>query len=629
MCGLFGELRYTGAHPAGVSEDTARRILALAARRGPDDDGLWSDGGHCILGFRRLSILDLSTAAHQPMCSADGRHVLVYNGELYNYRALRAELEGRGVQFRSSGDSEVVLYALATWGHAVLSRFNGMFALGWYDTRERRLVLARDHAGMKPLYYLLGPAGAVFASQYDQLLAHPWSRALQRNDDGAALYLRLGYIPAPYGLLRDTYLLPAGTWLEIDAQRRSRQGRFFEFPHEREPDLRGAEADEAVQAAVTAAVRRHLVADVPVGSLLSGGIDSPLIAATMRAVGEAPVPAFTLSTGGDQFDESNDAAIYAREIGVDHVIGELTADSAFTMLDDVVSACGEPFADYSLFPTLFVSKLARQHVKVVLCGDGGDELFWGYIGRFGALLQMLSAPGRTEPRWTVHRVLDSSGEHADFRWPGSVGDLHRLRHTRGTEGWLRRIFPHLPAWPGDCDLFSFRGREVDPTARWLRWNEFSVHLGALLEKVDRGSMFHSLEARAPLLDREVIDVASRVDWRTCLDPVRQLGKLPLRRALAARVRHQTTSKRGFTVPMAEWLRGCLAPVVEESLLQRNEIIGLAVDRAAVRELFELHRSGRADHHWLLWVLLSLTLWERTHYRAHGHGGNLTQIEVRG
>jgi asparagine synthase (glutamine-hydrolysing) len=621
MCGLFGELRYTGADPAGASEDTARRILALAARRGPDDDGLWSDGGHCILGFRRLAILDLSTAAHQPMCSADGRHVLVYNGELYNYRELRAELERHGVRFRSSGDSEVVLYALATWGHAVLSRFNGMFALGWYDTRERRLVLARDHAGMKPLYYLLAPGGVVFASQYDQLLAHPWSRALQRCDDAAGLYLRLGYIPAPYGLLRDTHLLSPGNWVEIDAHRRTRQGRFFEFPLEREPDLRGEAADEAVQAAVTAAVRRHLVADVPVGTFLSGGIDSPLIAATMRAVSDAAVPAFTLSTGGDQFDESPDAAIYAREIGAEQVIGELTADSAFAMLDDVVAACGEPFAEYSLFPTLFVSELARQRVKVVLCGDGGDELFWGYIGRFGALLRMLSAPGQTGvgPRWTVHRMLDIAGEQSDIRWPSSVGDLHRLSHTRGTEGWLRRILPQLPAWPAGFDRFSYRGREIDATARWLRWNEFSVYLGALLQKVDRGSMFHSLEVRAPLLDREVIDVATRIDWQTCLDPVRRLGKLPLRRALAARVRHQTMSKRGFTVPMAEWLRGCLAPVVEESLLQRDEIIGLAVDRTAVRELFEQHRSGRADHHWLLWVLLSLTLWERTHYRAHGHG----------
>jgi asparagine synthase (glutamine-hydrolysing) len=617
MCGFVGQLSFSDAPAAG--EEILRPLLHLAARRGPDDEGLWSDGRHCTLGFRRLSILDPSAASHQPMLSSDGRYALAYNGALYNFRELRHELEGEGVRFHSSGDTEVVLHALATWGKGALARFNGMFALGFYDIRERRLLLARDHAGMKPLYYLQALGGCVFASQYDQILAHPWSRGAECEADALGLYLRLGYIPAPYALLRGSHLLEAGSWIEVDAERRVAQGRFFEFPVQRQPDLHGDEADEAVDAAVRSAVRRHLVADVAVGTFLSGGIDSPLIAATMHEVANCEVQAFTMGTGGDDLDESPDAIAYAREIGAAHVVGHLTADAALELLDDVVSACPEPFADYSIFPTLFVSRLARQRVKVALSGDGGDELFWGYTGRFGALLQHLatSKRGASGSRWDLARLFDAGRGQPDPRWPASIGDLHRLNHTHAAEGWLQRIFPDLPPWPNDYTLFRYDGWEPDRTAQWLRWNEFSGYLTMVLQKVDRASMFHSLEVRAPLLDREVIDVALRIDWRSCLDPERRVGKLPLRRALAKHVRHQTWAKRGFSVPMSEWLRGPLRPTFEDAVLGRDEIVGLQLDRRAIRELFERHQSGRADYGWNLWLLLSLALWEQRHYRRRG------------
>jgi len=619
MCGLLGRLTYDDAPDAGA--ETEQRLLARAARRGPDDEGLWSDGGHCTLGFRRLSILDPSAAGHQPMCSADGRYVIVYNGALYNFRELRGDLEGTGVTFRSSGDTEVVLYALAAWGIGALARFNGMFAFGFYDRRERHLLLARDHAGMKPLYYVLGAHGVLFASQYDQILAHPWSRDAACSRDALGLYLRLGYIPAPYALLQGSHSLPPGGWLEVDAARRVRQGRFFEFPVYREPDLSGEAASEAVEAAVRAAVRRHLIADVPVGAFLSGGIDSPLVVATMRAVGSEPVAAFTLGTGGDAFDESPDAIAYAREIGAEHVVGHLTPEGALDMLDDVVAASAEPFADYSIFPTMFVSELARRRVKVALCGDGGDELFWGYAGRSSALLHQLGASSGTGGGWNVGRLLDAGGGPGDTRWPGSIGALQRLSHTHGAEGWLRQVFPDLPPWPDDCALYTYTGRDLDRTAQWLRWNEFVGYLPMLLQKVDRGSMFHSLEVRAPLLDREVIDVATRVHWRACLDPERRVGKLPLRRALAKHVRHQTWAKRGFTVPMDAWLRGPLRAVFEETALAQDGIAGLALDRGAMRKLFERHLTGEVNSGWNLWVVLSLSLWQRAHYQSRGQLGD--------
>jgi asparagine synthase (glutamine-hydrolysing) len=619
MCGILGEITFSNRGCPVRGQEISPRLIGLMARRGPDDEGVWSDGQYCVFAFRRLAILDLSDSAHQPMLTRDGRFALVYNGELYNFRELRRELEQQGARFRSTGDTEVVLYALAHWGSQALARFNGMFALGFYDSAKKRLLLARDHAGIKPLYYLLTPRGLVFASQYDQILAHGWSHKLGVSPAALALYLRLGYIPAPYALLEDTHMLEPGSWLEISSESHFHQGRFFEFSVCREPTLRGEEAFEAVDAAITAAVRRHMVSDVPLGTFLSGGVDSPLVAAKMRAVSNGTVRAFTIGTSGDHLDESSDAAAYAREIGVEHIVEHATSETALQMLDDVVAACGEPFADYSMFPTMLVSRLARRQVKVMLSGDGGDELFWGYFGRFASVLEKIDgfarSPSAQSSRWDLQKLLKVSTGHQDLRWPGSLGDIYRLKHTHQSEGWLKSVFPDLPDWPAEFSLFTYNGFGLDQTAQWLRWNEFVGYLTMILLKVDRASMYHSLEVRVPLLDKEVVELATRVDWHACLDVKRKIGKLPLRYSLARHVRHQTWTKRGFTVPMDAWLRGPLRPVFEEVMLGRDEILGLPLNRATMRAMFDRHLSGQANYDWLLWMLLSLALWERRHFSA--------------
>ena len=357
-----------------------------------------------------------------------------------------------------------------------------MFALGFYDTLEKRLLLVRDHAGIKPLYYLLAPRGLVFASQYDQIVAHSWSRDLAVAANALGSYLRLGYIPAPHALLQNTHMLDPGTWLEITQEGRVSRGRFFEFPVYLESDLRGEEACEAVDAAVTTAVRRQLVSDVPVGAFLSGGIDSPLVTAKMRAVCDGKVRAFTLGTNGDHLDESADANAYAQEIGVEHWIEHLTPGKTLEMLTAAVDACGEPFADYSVFPTMLVSGLARQHVKVMLSGDGGDELFWGYAGRFGSVLEKVNAFNESSEnsRWNLKKLVNASPDPDDSRWPRSIGDIYRLKHTHIPEGWLRRIFPDVPDWPADSPHFAYSGWELNRTAQWLRWNEWTTHLTGVL-----------------------------------------------------------------------------------------------------------------------------------------------------
>lgn len=611
MCGIAGELRFRTKQAARADWD---KISSLMSRRGPDDNGFWSGDGYCTLVFRRLAIIDLSPRGHQPMTVGNGRYTLVFNGEVYNFMDLRRQLESRGVTFRSSSDSEVVLYALIEWGAEALAKFNGMFALGLYDSVEKKLLLARDHAGMKPLYYLLCDNGIVFGSQYDQLLAHPWSSRLKVSEEALGLYLRLGYIPAPWAIKENTHMLEPGMWMEIAVEGHCRRGYFYMFPQYVEPSLRGEEALEAVDEAITAAVKRHLISDVPVGAFLSGGIDSPLVVAKMRSVSSDAIQTFTIGTGEKDTDESADAQAYAKEIGVGHTVEYITPDQALGLMKDVIDACGEPFGDYSVIPTLMVSRLAARNHKVVLSGDGGDELFWGYPSRFGTLIRLtkdLRIPlWLRRLQWGRKRVLSRINDWGLLM--DSLGNAHRVMHTRLPDALLSKIFPSLPAWPLECNVYAYDGRDPDRIAQLSRWHELVYHLTMVLRKVDQASMYNSLEVRVPLLDREVIEVASKVDWRDCLNIGQKLGKLPLRRALARNVKYQTYRKRGFEIPMATWLRTSLREMFEECVLKRTDILGLEMNREALRRVFECHVNGRGDHARGLWPLLSLALWEKTH-----------------
>ncbi len=394
------------------------------------------------------------------------------------------------------------------------------------------------------------------------------------------------------------------------------RGHYYDFPRYQVPTLTGREALDAVDSAISGAVKRQLVSDVPIGAFLSGGIDSPLVCAKMREACETEMRAFTIGTGGDRTDESQDAIRYARELGIEQTVVHVVPDDAVDMLDDVVSACGEPFGDFSIFPTLLVSRLARQQFTVMLSGDGGDELFWGYARRFGTLMAGVedfrhSRQGR-RARQLVRRLA---------RWPqtdshryDSVGAWQRAMHSHLPEPWLKKVFPQMSTWPVDYHAYDFDSSDADCAAQWLRWNEFLSHLTGVLLKVDRASMYNGLEVRVPLLDREVIDVAVQVDWRDCFSPAQGTGKIPLRKSLARRLKFQTSDKRGFEPPMGKWLRTSLRPFMEDVLLTRDHLAGVAVDRRALRALYQQHLEGRRDFGWGLWPLLSLALWEQRHGR---------------
>ena len=610
MCGICGELSY---QIQTTKKEHFQSIVNLIKRRGPDDEGIWSDNKNCTLGFRRLAILDLSPRGHQPMLTRDGRFVLVYNGELYNFKTLRAELEQHGIRFQSTGDTEVVLYSLAEWGINALEKFNGMFALGFYDTLKKRLLLARDHAGIKPLYYAVNPQGVVFGSQYNQILQHPWSQEFRVSPSSLSTYLHLGYIPAPEALLENTFMLEAGSWIEFSIDSHQRRGKFFEFAKFVEPTLSGYDAHEAINASINEAVKQQMISDVPMGTFLSGGIDSPLVAAKMQTHTTERVKSFTIGTQYDKFDETQDAIIYAQELDLDYTIQHFTPERALQILDDVIASCGEPFGDYSMFPTMLVAELARKEVTVMLSGDGGDELFWGYPGRFGSVLSVTDQ--FKQPHWMrkskyyLQKTFQIGSPHWSSRYFSTIGDWFHAQHTHNYH--IHEIFPTLPIT--SHPLFNYSGFDQNKTAQWLRWNEFNGHLSRVLLKVDRASMYHSLEVRVPLLDKKVIETARQVDWQTCLDIKSFAGKLPLKNALSRHVTHVTKSKRGFTVPIKNWLMGPLRHVVEEKLLHRHDILGFPIDQVNLTRLYKDMLAGRLDWAWGLWILLSLALWEECHF----------------
>lgn len=615
-----------GLAAADVAEVAA--LAALMARRGPDDAGAWDDGAVCALGFRRLSIIDLSQGGHQPMVAEGGSSVVVFNGELYNYRELRAELEASGRRFRSSSDTEVVLQSLEAWGRDALARFNGMFAIAWYRPDRRELLLARDPVGIKPLSWWWHDGTFVFGSQYDQVVRHRRCERQRVDPRCLALYLRLGLVPAPYGLIERTGQVEPGHWLAVAADGRPpTTGPFRTIPAAPPPEerLRGAAADEAVAAMVDEAVARQMVADVPVGVFLSGGIDSPLVAASMTQATAERVSAFSIGTDDAVMDESVAAAEYARQLGVDHHLWRISGADALGMLDEVADAYPEPFGDYSSFPTLLVSSLAVGQVKAVLSGDGGDELFWGYprFAKVRRARRWFALPTRVrQGAYVATKPLPVHRRPARGVMFPSLGDWYLDAHSGLRARDFAAFAPSIGALPDDFTGFDLRGCPTDDELlQWVRANELRYHLPMILAKVDRASMHRSLEVRVPLLDLELVDLAMRVDPSASLQGGE--GKGVLRRALARRVAPGSVSggKKGFTVPLGRWFREELRPVVQDRLLRDDAFPAGAFDREALAGWYEEHRSGRMDHTRGLWHLLALQLWTDRHLRPlDGPGG---------
>jgi len=613
MCGFVGAVSVEHLEPGDAA--SIRPLTSLLARRGPDDEGYWHDA-HAAFGFRRLAVLDLSPAGHQPMVSPDGRFVLVFNGEVYNFGDLRSELAADGVRFLSHSDTEVVLHALIRWGDDALRRFNGMFALALYDTERRTVLLARDPMGIKPLYWLQHPNGIVFASQYDAVIRHPWCERQRLRADVAALYLQFGYVPSPYGIVEDTGQLSAGSMMTWSPGVRPAVREYAPWPDRPERYLSPQDGAEAAHAALHHAVSRQLVADVPVGTFLSGGIDSPLVTAISRSALDRQIPAFTIGSDSPDFDETDQARPYGEHLDVEHIVRTITEADALALYDDVLDAFGEPFGDYSAFPTMLVSRLARERVTVALSGDGGDELFFGYPRMWRALRwrRLFALP--VLARRAVRKALTPlpKWRPPELTTLGSLGYMYATMHNEFGGATLGRVAPGLGQPPSDFGLYDLDGvPTADELAQWTRRNEVNGHLEKMLIKVDRASMHESVEVRVPLLDHDLATAAVSIDPFDCIDGT--LGKLPLRRELARYVPAGAISqpKRGFGVPLGDWLRGALADRVREQVIEHPVVFADAFDRRVLTEVVDTHSAGN-DRTQQLWNLLSLQEWATRHLR---------------
>ena len=549
MCGICGVFTPDGAAALPEFAASTARMTQLMVRRGPDAQGAWlSPDERARLGFRRLAVIDTSPAGNQPMLSADGRSALIMNGEIYNFRELRSELEGHSHHFRTRSDTEVLLAALTEWGHDALLRLNGMFAFAWYDGKNRTLLLARDHAGIKPLYYFVAPRGngIAFASRLDSLFHTPWGRPGDIRESALHLYLRLQHLPAPYTLLENTHQLEPGHSLTIRSDGQMQKRCWWRIPENPEPELRGTHALDALNGALENAVRRNRIADVPLGVFLSGGVDSPLVSAIAREQTGPQLQAFTIANPGWRQDEGDDAEQYARALDVRLNKHNATGEEALAAVEAVREAQYEPLGDFSIIPTLMVSRLARESVTVSLSGDGGDELFFGYERPVSLLRNGEDFRLPWLMRMAKHALWRTVGgqRSAGATLHRSAGDYYFDVNSRMSRADLRMVAPRLKAIPNDFRLYeSPPYRDLRSLANFSRRVEFEGQLQRGLKKVDMASMHHSLEVRVPLLDREVIDAAWRTDWHACFDLESRIGKRVLRAALARRVRRQSRCAR--------------------------------------------------------------------------------------
>ena len=613
MCGICGIVSSKGAPDLGAVE----RMNATLVHRGPDDEGLFHRGP-AALAARRLSIIDLAHG-HQPIANEDGSVVVVQNGEIYNHRELRAELEGQGHRFATECDTEVLVHLYEQHGDGFLERLRGMFAIALWDDRRQRLLLARDRFGIKPLYYRLLDGELSFASELKALIEQPgFSRGI--DPEALAAYLTFNSIPAPLTIFAAARKLPAGHLLgwqagEVEVHRFARPGPPPAAEQRQgSADLLAAELREVL----ADSIRAHLVADVPVGVLLSGGVDSGGITALASAAAEEPLKTFSIGFEEAGFDELDRARLVARRYGTDHHELVLRPD-AVELFPKLVEAFDEPFGDSSALPTYLVSELAAGEVKVALSGEGGDELFGGYytyvadllaprIGRLAALAAPLA------------EALPSGDRRVGFDYKAKrFARAAHLPPLEAHHAWKEIFAPATraallgarnPGWD-PVDLYRERYAETadaEPLAR-LQDVDLGIYMvDDLLVKTDRSSMAHSLETRVPFLDQKVAEFALSLPR-----PLRVRGfakKRLLRQALAPLLPKEVVGgrKQGFSVPVAAWLRGPLQPFARDVLSAANLERQGCLDPATVAGLLDRHASGREDLSRQLWGLIAFTLW---------------------
>ncbi len=635
MCGIAGFIDLWDTSSARDQDERAQildRMCRIITHRGPDDQGVMVKDG-VALGMRRLSIIDLA-GGHQPMSGEDGSITLVFNGEIYNFRELQPKLEARGHRFETHSDTEAIVHAYEEFGPASLAELRGMFAFAIWDDRKRSLFLARDRAGKKPLYYTVTSGGTlVFGSELKVLLEHP---DVHRKVDLEAVdaYFTLGYVPDPLCIFQNVYKLPPGSYLTFSNGKLSVH-QYWDFNLLTTTPARSAEEYlEELRELLDESVRLRLISDVPLGAFLSGGIDSSTVVGLMARNMDQPVKTFSIGFHEDSYNELKYARMTAEKFGTDHHEFVVTPDIC-TVVDELAWHFDEPFADSSAIPTYMVSKLAREHVTVVLTGDGGDELFAGYsrylVERkregFAQLPRVLREsvmrpvsqrlPHGAWGRNYLHNVsLDPVSRYLDS--VSVFTSLNRkslytaeLQRELGSQSYTDQLFSHL----------SLQVKSRDSLDQLLYLDSKTYLPGDILTKVDRMSMAVSLEARAPLLDHKLIDFVSGIPSSLKLSGLET--KHLLKRAVKDLVPGEILNrpKQGFGVPIQQWINQQLRERIHDTLSDARTRQRGFINPAYLDVLLTEHKRGRRDHSMGLWALLMFELWHRQFVDGPAAGAN--------
>ena len=647
MCGITGFWDARCGSDAADLQATVQRMALTIQHRGPDDSGEWVDAeAGLALGFRRLAIVDLSPTGRQPMLSADGRYVIVFNGEVYNFIELRAELSALGHSFRGTSDTEVMLAAVCQWGlKTAVSRFNGMFAFALWDRQQRCLHLVRDRLGIKPLYYGWSGGVFLFGSELKTLRAHP---AFQGgiNRDVLSLFMRFAYIPAPFSIYQGIHKQPPGTILSLASAQAQQEPRLETYWSAQHTAMQGLadpfcgsdqEAVAALDTLLRDGVRQRMIADVPLGAFLSGGVDSSAVVALMQSQSSRPVRTFTIGFHETDYNEAVHAARVACHLGTDHTELYVSPQEMLDVVPRLPRLYDEPFADASQIPTFLVSQLARQHVIVSLSGDGGDELFAGYnrytwadriwkragvLQRFGrrtlrGLISILPPEG-----WqTLARRMGPLTPHI-LRQPLLADKIQKISDMLSAD-CPQEVYRQLVSqWkrPDEVVLAAREPRTLldDPAAwqempdfaHWMMFMDMATYLpDDILVKLDRASMGVSLEGRVPLLDdHRVAEFAWRLPMRFKIRDGQ--SKWLLRQVLYQYVPADLIErpKMGFAIPIDAWLRGPLRDWAESFLAEDRLRREGFFDPAPIRLTWQEHLSGRRNWQYQLWTVLMFQAW---------------------
>lgn len=627
MCGIGGFLLTHSTITRGAAESRLWRMIATLRHRGPDDEGVWTDG-QAGLAHARLSIIDLSPAGHQPMVSADGAAWITYNGEIYNFAEIRQELETLGYPFRSRSDTEVIVNGWQAWGPNIFSRLRGMFALAIWDRRSRRLILARDRLGKKPLYYAPTATAFLFGSEIKALLTWPgMSRAA--NLSAIDSYLTFGYVAAPQTAFDGIRKLPAAHYLVLEALPDGSLGEPELVRYWRLPGPRGARRRRAEElrrelvAQLEEAVRLRLISDVPLGAFLSGGVDSSAVVATMARVGGGRVKTFSIGFSAKEYDETRYARMVAQRYATDHE--ELVVEpDAVAVLPQLIWHYGEPFADPSAIPTYYVSEMARRKVTVALNGDGGDECFLGYnrykamhhlsrldglprLGRIGLGRSLALAPEALQRRFKIPRIralLEAPDQRPSRRYAFTI--VYFTDDDKAA-GYGDAMEEHLAG--SALDLLEPYFAEADSLVAGANWADIHTYLpDDLMVKVDVASMAHGLESRSPLLDHVFMEWAAELpeQLKMAHGETKSLFKSAMEPYLPNELLYRP--KMGFGCPVDHWFRSELKEFAYDVLLSRSARERSLFRPDYVRRLLDEHCTLTRDHHTRLWALLMLELW---------------------